>query len=473
MPKKINTDLFLKRVNEKFPNITDDLSKVVYEKSDKKVTFICQKHGEYSMTPLNYLSGQRCPKCKYEKFSERKKRYNDEEFKNKIIEIYGNKYDLSEVHYISRKNKVKIGYKGEWHEIIAGNLLNGHEPKKIANKKIGDKNRLTLEDFISKAVEKYGMKYDYSKSIYVDSHTPLCVILHEIDPITDKEYGEFFITPNKHLSGGEHPKLSGKGYTREEIIYYLNKIHNNRYDYSLISANNKIKQPIICPIHGVFYQTLHHHKSGEGCPQCFGKTKKSNAQFINELKEIYGEKYDLSRIEYKNAKEKVTFGCYKHGFYSYLPSQLLSGSGCKFCKSSISENEIEVLLGKNNIEYVSQCNCRTFKWLGLQSFDFYLPKMNIAIECQGCQHFRPIKAFKGEETFQKVLKRDEEKRKKCIVNNVKLVYYTNEHTIPSFIKDNFYIYTDKNKLIKDIINNEVNDIYYGTTDTEENKRNKT
>lgn len=470
MPKKINTEMFLKRVKEKFPNNTDDLSKLVYKKNNEKVIFICPKHGEYLMTPLNYLNGQRCPKCKYEKFSENKRRFkNDEDFRNEIRRIYGDKYDLSKAHYVANKYDVILGYDNEWYKIKAGNLLRGNEPRKIAMKEMGIKNRSTLEEFITKARKKYEMKYDYSKSVYINAQTKLCVILHDIDTITDKEYGEFWVTPNKHLNGSEHPKLSGKGYTKEEIVYYLNKVHNNRYDYSLITTASNIKQPIICPIHGVFYQTLPHHKDGEGCPFCFGKFKKTNEQFINELKDIYGDKYDLSKISYENANKKVTLGCNKHGYSDYLPSQLLSGSGCKFCKCSISENEIEILLKKNNIENTPQCNCTNLKWLGLQSLDFYLPKLGVAIECQGCQHFRPIKAFRGETTFQKILKRDEQKRKKCSENNVKLTYYTNEHTIPSFIKDKFYIYTDKNELINDIINNKVKDIYYGSTDTKENK----
>ena len=44
-------------------------------------------------------------------------------------------------------------------------------------------------------------------------------------------------------------------------------------------------------------------------------------------------------------------------------------------------------LKENNIEFETQ---KRFKWLGGKSLDFYLPKYNIAIECQGLQHFRPV-----------------------------------------------------------------------------------
>lgn len=469
MGKKITTEDFLKKIKEKFPNETDDLSKVKYFSSKDKITIICPKHGEYYMQANNYLNGQRCPKCKYEKFSERMKKYKtNEDFIKDVKMVHGDKYDLSKVDYVNNRKNILIGYKNKWYYISPNNLLKGHEPKEIAMKESGLKKRMTTEEFIEKAKKVHGDRYDYSKSVYVDSHTPLCIILHEIDPVTDKEYGEFWQTPNHHLHGYGHPKLSGRGYSKEEIIYFFNKIHNNKYDYSKIVYPSTDKQTIICPIHGEFLQSLYKHRRGEGCPKCGGTLKKTNEEFIQELKDIYHDKYDLSKINYTNSDTKVTLICSKHGEYDYLPSQLLRGSGCKFCKCSISENKIEQLLYKNEIDFIPQCNCLKLKWLGKQSLDFFLPKYNIGIECQGCQHFRPIKAFRGNETFMEVLRRDEEKRQKCKENGLRLIYYTNEHTIPLWFKEKYYIYTDKESLIMDIITNKVKDIYYETSSSKEN-----
>ena len=466
MGKKVTTQNFLDRVYEKFPYETDDLSEVKYVSSKNKIKVICPKHGEYFIQPCNYLNGQRCPKCKYEKFSQKKRKYStNESFIEEIKKVHGDKYDYSKVEYTSINKKIIIGYNNKWYKISAGNFLNGSEPKEIAMKQCGLNKRLTTEEFIEKVKKVHGDKYDYSKVKYIDARTPVCIFLHEIDPVTDKEYGEFWQTPNKHLLGNGHPKLSGRGYSKEEIIYFFNKIHNNKYDYSKIEYPSAKKQTIICPIHGEFTQSLYKHKMGEGCPKCGGQLKKSNQNFKKQLKNLYGNKYDLSKINYTNAKTKVILICPKHGEYEYLPSQLLKGSGCKFCKCSISENEIEQLFLKFKINFKSQCNCLFFKWLGKQSLDFFLPDYNIAIECQGCQHFRPIKAFQGQNTFVEILRRDEEKRKKCQENNVKLVYYTNEHTIPKWFTEKYFIYLNKETLLNDIINNNIKDIYYETSNT--------
>jgi hypothetical protein len=44
-----------------------------------------------------------------------------------------------------------------------------------------------------------------------------------------------------------------KPLTKEQFIEKSNKIHNNKYEYSLVEYKNKrTKVKIICSIHGVF-----------------------------------------------------------------------------------------------------------------------------------------------------------------------------------------------------------------------------
>ena len=53
-----------------------------------------------------------------------------------------------------------------------------------------------------------------------------------------------------------------------------NKIHNSKYDYSLIKNINRVmdKYPIICPNHGVWEVTWDNHVNKKsGCPKCNGK----------------------------------------------------------------------------------------------------------------------------------------------------------------------------------------------------------
>lgn len=60
-----------------------------------------------------------------------------------------------------------------------------------------------------------------------------------------------------------------KKLTKEEFIIKSQKIHNNKYDYSKVEYKNRnTKVCIICPIHGEFWQTPAGHLSGRGCNKC-------------------------------------------------------------------------------------------------------------------------------------------------------------------------------------------------------------
>ena len=58
--------------------------------------------------------------------------------------------------------------------------------------------------------------------------------------------------------------------TKNEIfIEKAKKVHGDKYDYSKVEyVNAKTKVCIICPKHGEFWQTPNTHLSGKGCIHC-------------------------------------------------------------------------------------------------------------------------------------------------------------------------------------------------------------
>ena len=123
--------------------------------------------------------------------------------------------------------------------------------------------------------------------------------------------------------------------TKEEFINDARKKHGDKYDYSFIFSikNNKTKVQIKCNTCGnVFYQRLHDHLSGCGCPFCAKNQKKETEQFIKEAASIHKNTYDYSKTKYKNNKEKVTIICPKHGEFQQTPHNHLNGQGCPKCK---------------------------------------------------------------------------------------------------------------------------------------------
>lgn len=234
--------------------------------------------------------------------------------------------------------------------------------------------------------------------------------------------------------------------TVNEFIERANSIHGKVYDYSNVNYINVMTKVLItCQKHGAFEQTPMKHLNGQGCPLC-GKEKtiekklSNSKEFIEKANLVHGNKYDYSNVEYKTSKSLIKIKCPKHGEFLQTPNKHLTGEGCPRCKQSKLESEIERLLTENKIDFIPQANKRTLPWLDKLSLDFYIPSKNIAIECQGEQHFTPVDfGGKGEEyakeEFEKTIKRDGIKKLLCEENGVRLLYYSNIESKKNIIAD--------------------------------------
>ena len=133
------------------------------------------------------------------------------------------------------------------------------------------------------------------------------------------------------MQGQNCPKCA-KTSDAQTFIEKANKIHNNKYDYSkVVYKNNREKIIIICPIHGEFYQRPSNHLEGRGCHACGGFLKRTTEEFVEKAKKIHGDKYNYSKVDYKGVLEKITIVCPIHGEFNQFPFHHLSGSGCPIC----------------------------------------------------------------------------------------------------------------------------------------------
>ena len=236
---------------------------------------------------------------------------------------------------------------------------------------------------------------------------------------------------------------------RYEFIWKAIQKHGYKYDYRKVNyINDSTKVCIICSKHGEFWQAPGNHCSKynkNGCPQCNHQSYKYTLNnFVERAKLIHGDKYDYSKVVYKNGRTKICIICPIHGEFYQEPRHHLKGCGCPSCNESKLEKEICLLLDENNIKHERQ---KRFKWLGRQSLDFYLPDYNIAIECQGRQHFESINYFGGTKTFFNTVKNDYNKLNKCKLNNICLLYYVETvHALPNE-------FIDKEDLLTYIKNN--------------------
>ena len=134
-----------------------------------------------------------------------------------------------------------------------------------------------------------------------------------------------------HLGKNQYSEI-----TTETIIERFKRVHGDIYDYSKVKyASMHTKVTIICKKHGEFQQTPSNHLKGQGCYFCGTERseksrRKTREQFIEETKAIHGDKYDYSKVEYKNNKEKVCIICPIHGEFWQRPYEHLK-FGCRQC----------------------------------------------------------------------------------------------------------------------------------------------
>ena len=284
--------------------------------------------------------------------------------------------------------------------------------------------KLTTTDFINKANNVWGNKYDYSLVDYQGTDVPVKIICNK--------HGIFEMTPHHHISDKRGCSKCSMVQDTETFIEKAKELYGDKYNYSeVLYSDSREKIKIICPFHGVFYQRASSHLAGTQCPECgkiiMGeKHQKSQEQFIRDCKAMHGDTYDLSKVKYESVLKPIEVICKKHGSFYTLPTNFIRGTGCPVCKESVLETQVRKLLDDNHIKYIPQAK---FDWLRYdypQSIDFYLPDKNIGIECQGGQHFY-IGTFSSSRSDLKYQKdRDDNKRKLCEKNGVKLLFYTRE-----------------------------------------------
>jgi hypothetical protein len=201
--------------------------------------------------------------------------------------------------------------------------------------------KLKIEEFIDRANKIHNNKYDYSLVEYKNSYSKIKIIC----PI----HGIFEQQPQAHLNKQGCPKCSGKmRKTREEFISECSKIHNHKYDYSLVKyKNNKTKVKIICPTHGIFEQRADMHLQGYGCDRCSGTFSLTTKDFIDRSKIIHNNKYDYSLVNYKNCSTKIKIICPIHGVFEQTPTYHLTKRGCPKCANKNITTEEFIQKAKN------------------------------------------------------------------------------------------------------------------------------
>lgn len=208
--------------------------------------------------------------------------------------------------------------------------------------------RKSTAEFIKEAKDKWGDKYDYSITEYINRKTKIKFLFNS------EIYEQL---PSNHLRYAVE-KIS-KPITQDFFIEKAINLNGDKYDYSktiIISSTKKVI--IICNKHGDFLQTPHSHLQGKGCPIC--KESKGNKLIKNIL-----DKYNVDYLqEYKfdecKNKQKLPFDFYIKslntciefdGEQHYKPIEKFGGI-TKLIRTKNNDNIKNKFCNENNINLI-------------------------------------------------------------------------------------------------------------------------
>lgn len=377
--------------------------KYIYDKVDMdnrdekgRICIICPIHGDFWQTPHSHLKGEGCTKCG---------RINA----GKIVNQKRSKECISNILKKCEENDYtflnlcdKDGNECEWKGIV-------HTYLHLKCNKCGNIwNTTAYREFINR---NHGCKNCNIKKRSEKARLGINIVLDNINKMCQKKNCIFlgFCCRN----GEECEYKNAQTYLKLKCLKCDNIWTTTNYDNFIRLSNS--------------------------CPQC-GKHKiLSEEEAIDKVTQICNKSQIIFHGFCNKDGKKIDWGsgishtylkleCKKCGRIWQTTSFERSKTGlmCNCNRKWILEELTKKSLINNHVVFDEQ---KKFDWLGKQSLDFYLPEYNVAIECQGKQHFGiggwSTKEEKCDKEFQLIQERDERKRRLCEENGVKLLYYSN------------------------------------------------
>lgn len=196
--------------------------------------------------------------------------------------------------------------------------------------------RTTKQQFVERAREYFGGRYDYSLFDELPPHG------HKVE-IRCRVHGVLFQQePRNHMRGHvgcpecNSMKLSGpraergtvrtKNILTARFIERARTVHGERYDYSKFTyQSSSAKGVIICALHGAYQQSPANHLNGSGCPDC-ARTDAWKNSFKARCK-VLGVDYHraLKRREAGLSEEKIFAAGYVRSDRKTTPVKVAGG----------------------------------------------------------------------------------------------------------------------------------------------------
>lgn len=324
-----------------------------------------------------------------------------------------NKYTYDKSIFVNTSTKMLVTCPDHGDFLITpAKHLQGQGCKACGNINNGIRRRLDTNSFLDK-LHKLQPTLGTAKVNYIDSKTKV--------EVTCPTHGSFFATPNKLLQGRSCPSCKGTKIAQKLIkpfqtfLKEANAIHQGKYTYLAETyVNARTAMDIVCPIHGIFHQTPDTHLRPSGCKKCAHDAMKvdralTKEEFIKKADIVHYNKYDYSKVVYKNNSTDVTIICPHHGEFTQTPGNHLASKGCHICNCTWAYTDSPTILYYLKLSYSNQ----TYYKVGITKHTIlkrFYAELNAGYSIQVLYHFRFLNGKDAWELEQSILKSNQQYR---------------------------------------------------------------
>ena len=166
--------------------------------------------------------------------------------------------------------------------------------------------------------------------------------------------------------------------------------------------------------------------SGKYLCTCQVPPRLTTDEFIQKASDLHRNVYTYNNAVYKRYRISLLVTCRKHGDFKITPEAHMMGTGCPKCHASKGELEIERILISRSIRFEQQKRFYDCRYKNPLPFDFYIPSLNICIEYNGEQHYKPVR-FNGmhkrnaHTNYELQTIKDDIKKSYCTENGITLI----------------------------------------------------
>ena len=244
---------------------------------------------------------------------------------------------------------------------------------------------------------------------------------------------EWEVIPNNFLRGTRCPTCEPNHYEKKTYSQVLKEVKEQVGDHYTILSDTYVNADSKLTFRhndcgNVFKMSAYLFLTvGQRCPACRYKrggrvhNLKSKLEFEDRVKREGGGEYQ-ALDPYVDSYTQVRMKHIPCGkIYSIAPYKFFSGRRCPYCISSNGESIIyQILVNDFNLEPEKDFY-HGYVLPNSLHLDFWLPKLNTAIEYDGRQHFMAIEYFGGEKAFKTQQDRDHKKDLYCMNEGINLI----------------------------------------------------